>query len=149
MELLNEASEEYFRNLAEGTFSLSYSLVPHLKNCSFDTENKKKSTNEVFWSDTQSQCASSQPVAIQSRPAPCFNISCTDDVQKKLIIEQILKLKGTVCKDLMHYDASCTHIVCEMPNRSEKIFGAIAAGKWVLSLNYIADSLAEGFFLDV
>lgn len=40
-------------------------------------------------------------------------------------------------------------MVCEKLNRGEKIFSCIAAGKWVLGLDYIKDSVDAGHFLNV
>lgn len=63
--------------------------------------------------------------------------------------KQIIALKAELCENSIGYDATCTHVVCEAPNRSERIFSSIAAGKWVLKLAYIEDSAAAGHFLNV
>lgn len=63
--------------------------------------------------------------------------------------KQIRALNGEISENAIGYDPSCTHVLCEAPNRSERIFSAIAAGKWILKLNYIEDSAAAGHFLNV
>lgn len=83
------------------------------------------------------------------RDTPVFSISCSSDEVKLHTLDQIKKLGGKICENILNYDKSCTHMVCERPNRGEKIFSCIAAGKWVLSLDYIKDSVAAGHFLDV
>ncbi|EDW65947.1 DNA topoisomerase 2-binding protein 1 [Drosophila virilis] len=80
---------------------------------------------------------------------PCFSISCGDDEQKRmLLMERIRLLGGQICQNLSNYDAACTHLLCERPNRGEKLLGCMAAGKWVLNINYIEDCHARGAFLD-
>ncbi|ALC49297.1 mus101 [Drosophila busckii] len=80
---------------------------------------------------------------------PCFSISSSEDEPKRLqLIERINALGGKVCQQLGNYDASCTHLLCERPNRGEKMLGCIAAGKWVLNIEYIEACHARGAFLD-
>lgn len=80
---------------------------------------------------------------------PCFSISCANDEIKLKIISQIKMLKGRVCDNLINYDKSCTHFLCERPNRAEKTYCCISAGKWVLGIDYIQKSIDAGYFLDV
>lgn len=61
----------------------------------------------------------------------------------------IRKLNGEVTENTTAYDPTCTHVLCEYPSRSEKVFSAIAAGKWILKTSYIDDSSAAGEFLNV
>lgn len=83
---------------------------------------------------------------MQHRGTPKFNISCLDAVRLERIEAHIVSLGGEVCTNRGGYDPTCTHVLCEKPSRSEKIFSAIAAGKWLLTLRYVEDSaLAEGF----
>lgn len=87
--------------------------------------------------------------AMKYRGTPVFSISCSPDEMKIKILDQIKGLGGRICENILNYDRSCTHLVCEKPNRGEKIFGCIAAGKWVLCLDYIRDSVDAGHFLNV
>lgn len=83
---------------------------------------------------------------MQHRGTPKFNISCLDAVRLERIEAHIVHLGGQVCVNRGGYDPTCTHVLCEKPSRSEKIFSAIAAGKWLLTLRYVEDSaLAECF----
>lgn len=68
---------------------------------------------------------------------------------KSKICSQILSLNGEIGKIESGYDVNCTHVLCEKPSRSERIFSSIAAGKWILSLQYIEDSVEAGYFLNV
>ncbi|XP_030379204.1 DNA topoisomerase 2-binding protein 1 [Scaptodrosophila lebanonensis] len=85
---------------------------------------------------------------MQHKGTPCFSISSSDDEQKAELIEKIRKLGGEVCSNLINYDASCTHFICERPNRGEKMLGCMAAGKWVLYTKYIEESELRGAFID-
>jgi hypothetical protein len=87
---------------------------------------------------SKSQCATQ----------PIFAFSSTQDEVREKLIPMIRALNGEMWEG-QYYDAKCTHILCEKPSRGEKIFGAIAAGKWVLSSKYIEDSADAGQFLDV
>lgn len=62
---------------------------------------------------------------------------------------QILQLKGIVSENNAGYDSECTHVLCEKQSKSEKIYSAMAAGKWILGIKYIADSAEAGHFLNV
>lgn len=80
---------------------------------------------------------------------PCFSISCGDDEEKRaLLMERIKALGGNICQNLVNYDPACTHLLCERPNRGEKLLGCMAAGKWVLNIQYIEQCHARGTFLD-
>lgn len=80
---------------------------------------------------------------------PCFSISCGDDEDKRLLLmERIRLLGGQICQNLSNYDPACTHLLCERPNRGEKLLGCMAAGKWVLNISYIEECHSRGVFLD-
>lgn len=67
---------------------------------------------------------------------------------KQTISTQILSLNGHICQNDISYDPTCTHVLCEKTTRSQRIFSAIAAGKWILSFKYISDSVEAGYFLN-
>lgn len=85
---------------------------------------------------------------MQHRGTAKFNISCVDAVRLERIAAAIVRLGGEVCDNRNGYDPTCTHVLCEKPSRSEKIFSAIAAGKWLLTLRYVEDSEQADGFLD-
>ncbi|XP_017055686.1 DNA topoisomerase 2-binding protein 1 [Drosophila ficusphila] len=85
---------------------------------------------------------------MQYRGIPCFSISCSDDEKRAELIERINQLGGKLCENLVNYDPSCTHLLCERPNRGEKMLACIAGGKWILNLQYIEQCHARGSFLD-
>ncbi|KAH8368089.1 hypothetical protein KR084_006866, partial [Drosophila pseudotakahashii] len=86
---------------------------------------------------------------MQYRGIPCFAISCGDDDEKRaLLIERIGQLGGRLCENLVNYDDACTHLLCERPNRGEKMLACIAAGKWILNMQYVEQCHSRGHFLD-
>lgn len=80
---------------------------------------------------------------------PCFSISCHSEDVKNVLVKRITSLNGKVCENLVKYDSKCTHFICEKPSRSEKMMSCMAAGKWVLGLNYIYKSYEAKQFLNV
>ncbi|XP_048381156.1 SMC5-SMC6 complex localization factor protein 1 isoform X1 [Stegostoma tigrinum] len=46
------------------------------------------------------------------------------------------------------YKQQCTHMIASKPSRSEKFLAACAAGKWVLTQDYIIDSAKDGRWLN-
>lgn len=60
-------------------------------------------------------------------------------------------MQGECCdsSNTSFFDDTSTHLVCEVPNKGGKIFAAIAAGIWILSIKYIEDSSKAGYLLDV
>ncbi|XP_078253160.1 SMC5-SMC6 complex localization factor protein 1 isoform X2 [Rhinoraja longicauda] len=66
--------------------------------------------------------------------------------------------KGTLIKLLVQLDCvyfheqeykqKCTHMIANKPSRSEKFLAACAAGKWVLTKDYITDSAKSGRWLN-
>ncbi|XP_055372512.1 DNA topoisomerase 2-binding protein 1 [Condylostylus longicornis] len=84
---------------------------------------------------------------MEFKGVPLFNISTTADFDKTPIIDGIKKLRGEVCENITIHDPKCTHIVCERPNRGEKLLSSVASGKWILSVNYVIDSVKQGYFL--
>ncbi|XP_058061785.1 DNA topoisomerase 2-binding protein 1-A [Anopheles bellator] len=80
---------------------------------------------------------------------PVFTISNVQNDENRVeLAKQIEALNGRLAADVNRYDPTCTHIVCGMPNRGEKILAGIAAGKWLLSTKYLQDSYQKGHFLD-
>ncbi|XP_017035833.3 DNA topoisomerase 2-binding protein 1-A [Drosophila kikkawai] len=86
---------------------------------------------------------------MQHQGMPCFSISCGDDDEKRAeLSERITQLGGRLCENLVNYDSACTHLLCERPNRGEKMLACIAAGKWILHTQYIDQCHARGHFID-
>ncbi|XP_016993061.2 DNA topoisomerase 2-binding protein 1 [Drosophila takahashii] len=86
---------------------------------------------------------------MQYRGIPCFTISCGDDEEKREeVIQRIGQLGGRLCENLINYDDNCSHLLCERPNRGEKMLACIAAGKWILNMQYIEQCHSRGYFLD-
>ncbi|GBP66272.1 DNA topoisomerase 2-binding protein 1 [Eumeta japonica] len=111
--------------------------------------------NTVHWDDgPTTQPAESDADAAKVVPAPepeCappikrFMLSNNVDSQQDLS-EMIVSLGGEVCSS-SELDPSATHLLCAAPVRSEKMLGAVAAGKWALHPAYIARSRLHGAFL--
>ncbi|KAL4233428.1 SMC5-SMC6 complex localization factor protein 1 [Mactra antiquata] len=71
-----------------------------------------------------------------------FEINRRKDLGKK-----IERLGGKHC-DIKHFNAGCTHVICEQLSRSEKFLGACATGKWLLHSSYIEDCCVAECWLD-
>ncbi|OQR97717.1 hypothetical protein ACHHYP_10085 [Achlya hypogyna] len=56
-------------------------------------------------------------------------------------------LGGVVVHSQRAFDPTCTHVICRELRRTEKIVAACAAGKWILTPEYLRDSRAQGLFL--
>ncbi|XP_070573063.1 SMC5-SMC6 complex localization factor protein 1-like [Ptychodera flava] len=76
-----------------------------------------------------------------------FLLSAFPDHEKVQLARQILALGG-VYYETQEYKADCTHIVSSKPIRSEKYLCGCAAGKWVVTKEFILDSAKAGKWLD-
>lgn len=65
-----------------------------------------------------------------------------------MILEQLRGL-GADVSDLSCYDPDSTHLLCIKPTTNEKSLAHMAAGKWILHVSYVQDSINAGKFLDV
>lgn len=61
----------------------------------------------------------------------------------------IKELKGQVTLTNEKYDPRCTHLICGKVGRVQKVLCALAAGKWLVSSQYIEDSFKAKRFLKV
>ncbi|NWI27134.1 SLF1 protein, partial [Sula dactylatra] len=66
--------------------------------------------------------------------------------EKKALLQWLFKL-DCVFLDTKKY-RSCTHIIAKKLCRSEKFLAACAAGKWILTKEYIINSAESGRWLD-
>ena len=64
------------------------------------------------------------------------------------IIQQLQSLGGKV-SELDAYDPSATYLICYKPMRNEKTLSFMAAGKWILHVSYVSESVKAGKLLDV
>lgn len=67
-------------------------------------------------------------------------------IEEKEMQEAVAKLGGEV-NTKGYFEPSTTHIITAKVNRSEKMLGCIAAGRWVLHPSYLKDSLDAGLWL--
>lgn len=70
-----------------------------------------------------------------------------NDVRQDLIKK--LKSLSVIISELSNYDPSSTHLVCPKPSRNEKTLSCMAAGKWILHVSYVEESLKAKHLLDV
>lgn len=103
----------------------------------------------IGWRDPSETVDSTPKRGVKAKGIPCFSISCLNEDLKNTLIKRIISLNGKVCENLLKYDNKCTHFICEKPSRSEKMMSCVAAGKWVLGINYIIKSYEANRFLDV
>uniref|UniRef100_A0A6J0TP60 SMC5-SMC6 complex localization factor protein 1 isoform X1 n=2 Tax=Pogona vitticeps TaxID=103695 RepID=A0A6J0TP60_9SAUR len=66
--------------------------------------------------------------------------------EKKTLVELLLKL-DCVFLDTEQY-RNCTHLIAKRACKSEKFLAACAAGKWILTKDYIINSAESGRWLD-
>ncbi|KAM8792522.1 SMC5-SMC6 complex localization factor protein 1 [Eudromia elegans] len=66
--------------------------------------------------------------------------------EKKALLELLCKLDCAVL-DTKKY-RHCTHLIAKQPCKSEKFLAACAAGKWILTKEYIINSAESGRWLD-
>eukprot|EP00062_Callorhinchus_milii_P008552 gi/632951373/ref/XP_007891259.1/ PREDICTED: ankyrin repeat domain-containing protein 32 [Callorhinchus milii] len=67
---------------------------------------------------------------------------------EKGIIVKILSQMDCVYLHEQEYREQCTHVVASQPSRSEKYLAACAAGKWILTKDYIIDSATSSRWLN-
>ncbi|KAH0505704.1 SMC5-SMC6 complex localization factor protein 1 [Microtus ochrogaster] len=66
--------------------------------------------------------------------------------EKEALVKLLLKLDCTFIKSEKY--KNCTHLIAERLCKSEKFLAACAAGKWVLTKDYIIQSAKSGRWLD-
>ncbi|XP_001633927.2 uncharacterized protein LOC5513685 isoform X2 [Nematostella vectensis] len=76
-----------------------------------------------------------------------FLLSSFASDEKESLAKKIDILGGTYT-ETPHFITSCTHIVCNKPNRGEKFLCGCATGKWLLRKEYLEDSFAAQQWLD-
>ncbi|KAL8203622.1 UNVERIFIED_CONTAM: hypothetical protein K2H54_058126 [Gekko kuhli] len=77
---------------------------------------------------------------------PRIQLTGFKNQEKKYVTGLLLKL-DCVFVDNKKY-SNCTHLIAKQPCRSEKFLAACAAGKWVLTKDYIINSAESGRWLD-
>lgn len=85
----------------------------------------------IGWRDPSEIIEDTPKRNAKPKTTPCFSMTCANDEMRNQIIAQIIALKGKVCENLLKYDSTCTHFVCDKPKRSDKLMSCVAAGKWV------------------
>ena len=76
-----------------------------------------------------------------------FMVSSLNDEQTKQVEEALAKLGGRMT-NVSNFDPQATHMITGRVARSEKILCSVASGRWVLHPSYIAESLAQGRWLE-
>lgn len=71
-----------------------------------------------------------------------------DEEEKKRLASQLESLGARVSEN-QNYDPESTHLICVKPSRNEKTLACIAAGKWILHVSYVDESVKAGKLLDV
>ncbi|XP_045104547.1 uncharacterized protein LOC123500015 isoform X2 [Portunus trituberculatus] len=64
------------------------------------------------------------------------------------LCQKIERLQGRVVFPTTNmFSSLCTHVVAQEFSPTEKVLGALAGGKWLLTVNYITDSFEKGYWL--
>ncbi|XP_071945230.1 SMC5-SMC6 complex localization factor protein 1-like [Antedon mediterranea] len=80
-----------------------------------------------------------------------FQLSGFKESEKAKVVQLIVGLKGHYLEsksNSQEYISESTHIICAQPTRSEKYLCACAAGKWILTKEYVIKSYKVGEWLD-
>ncbi|KAJ6669774.1 hypothetical protein lerEdw1_000323 [Lerista edwardsae] len=77
---------------------------------------------------------------------PRIQLTGFKNQEKKTLVELLLRL-DCVFLDSEQY-RNCTHLIAKQPCKSEKFLAACAAGKWILTKDYIINSAESGRWLD-
>jgi len=85
------------------------------------------------------------------------NMTCAMETENKVFLltggvdekemEDACRSLGGEMRKSQEYDDSCTHLVTVKVNRSERMLGCIASGRWILHPSYVSDSLKAGLWL--
>ncbi|GAB0098513.1 hypothetical protein DMENIID0001_142550 [Sergentomyia squamirostris] len=75
-----------------------------------------------------------------------FHFAAVPESKRQELTTKIESLGGKVLFT-DSYDETCTHLMYQHLNRGEKVLGAVAAGKWLVPIKYIEDSVKIGYFL--
>ncbi|XP_055349130.1 DNA topoisomerase 2-binding protein 1-A-like [Paramacrobiotus metropolitanus] len=92
-----------------------------------------------------------KPMTVNVPPPPppepvfCFS-GLSTEAEKRTLIAAVMKLGGKYI-DSVQYEPGCTHLLIKVPTRNEKFLAYAAAGRWILHMQYIQDSLTTGHFL--
>ncbi|XP_055329895.1 uncharacterized protein LOC129582408 [Paramacrobiotus metropolitanus] len=78
-------------------------------------------------------------------PVFCFS-GVPTAAEKQRVIAAVTSLGGRYI-DSVKYETGCTHLLIKVLTRNEKFLAYTAAGKWILDMQYIHDSLTAGHFL--
>ncbi|XP_057823071.2 BRCT domain-containing protein At4g02110 isoform X2 [Cryptomeria japonica] len=95
------------------------------------------------------QVAKQENSVMVSRSEPkCFLLS-GHRLQRKEFQQLVKNLGGKLLKDSHNWSYQATHLVVPEPlRRTEKFFAAVAAGRWVLTTDYLTASKQAGRFLN-
>ncbi|XP_044744929.1 DNA topoisomerase 2-binding protein 1-A isoform X2 [Coccinella septempunctata] len=87
----------------------------------------------------------------QEEPSPeskVFMISGVGDPNLRSKIVSSLKELGATVSETSSYDPSATHLLCPKPARNEKTLSCMAAGKWILHIDYVDACLKASKFVN-
>lgn len=108
---------------------------------------------EVEWCDPSEfdKARRSTIHGMKHQGVPVFGLSGFESIENfDEIVSNIKSLGGELgSENGMVLSSNCTHIIAVQLRRSTKILSAIAAGKWIVSLEYIKRSVEAGKFLNV
>ncbi|XP_032069153.1 SMC5-SMC6 complex localization factor protein 1 [Thamnophis elegans] len=77
---------------------------------------------------------------------PKIQLTGFKNEEKKILIQLLLKLDCVFFNSEQY--KNCTHLIAKRPCKSEKFLATCAAGKWVLTKDYIINSAESGRWLD-
>lgn len=116
-----------------------------------DTKGEPKSPHEalvVRKSHKKVVCPDNMSQTTKTTSQRCFALS-GHRLEIKPLQALVKKLGGKLCRDSHQWSHQTTHLVIAgQLRRTEKLFAAAAAGRWILREEYLKDSSEAGVFLD-
>ncbi|KAK8387602.1 hypothetical protein O3P69_018255 [Scylla paramamosain] len=77
-----------------------------------------------------------------------FLFSAISSDLEKSLQQKIESLQGRVVLPITNsFSSLCTHVIAQEFSPTEKVLGALAGGKWLLTVSYIQDSYKKGYWL--
>uniref|UniRef100_A0A0P4WG19 BRCT domain-containing protein n=1 Tax=Scylla olivacea TaxID=85551 RepID=A0A0P4WG19_SCYOL len=78
-----------------------------------------------------------------------FLFSAISSDLEKSLQQKIESLQGRVVLPITNsFSSLCTHVIAQEFSPTEKVLGALAGGKWLLTVSYIQDSYKKGCWLN-
>ena len=114
---------------------------------SFGNNASNDNCNSALNENTREKSDSGAKFEIGKKKQRVFQVTNLPSEQRQLAQCMIEELGGKF-SSIDAFDPQTTHLVCKAPMKSEKFLSSVARGLWVLSYDYLEQSLKTGRFLN-